>query len=108
MGYSRDSFYRFKELYDKDDELVLQEISRRKPVLKNRTAPEIEAAVVEFAIRAAGQRRKCGWPMRRPERGLSISQAGVRCGVAAPRLGDDEQALEGLRGQGRAGRSGSD
>jgi transposase InsO family protein len=77
LGYSRDSFYRFKDLYDKGGELALQEISRKKPILANRTAPEIAERIVEFSleqpafgqIRVANEMRKLGH---------SISPAGVR------------------------------
>src|ERR1700691_4246212 len=50
MGYSRDSFYRFKELYDKGGEMALSGIRRRKPSIKNRIEEHIEKGVVEVAV----------------------------------------------------------
>src|SRR4030095_13134700 len=78
IGYSRDSYYRIKELYDTGGEEALREVNRKKPNHRTRVEPDIEAAVVKMAIdnpaygqfRASNELRK---------QGVFLSPAGIRC-----------------------------
>ena len=53
FGYSRDSFYRFKELYDQGGEMALREMTKRKPCLKNRIDEGLEQEIVKFDVLAS-------------------------------------------------------
>lgn len=77
MGYSRDTFYRFKHLHETGGEEALQELSRRKPIEKNRVPAYIEAAVIEIAIAnpALGQKRASNELL---QKGIMVSSSGVR------------------------------
>lgn len=78
MGYSRDTFYRWKEAYEEGGEAALHELTRRKSNRKNRIAEPIEAAVLEFSGQypAYGQTRISN-ELRKS--GITISPGGVRC-----------------------------
>ena len=95
MGYSRDGYYRFKELYENGGEEALQEISRKKPILANRVQAHIEKAVVDMAISgpAFGQLRVSN---ELKKQGIIVSASGVRSIWTRNELHNFKQRLKAL------------
>ena len=77
MGLSRDTFYRYKAAADEGGVEALFDRNRRTPNLKNRVDPELEKAVLEYALEqpAHGQLRTSN-ELRKL--GTFISPSGVR------------------------------
>ena len=50
MGFSRDTFYRYQKAVEEGGVASLIDRSKRRPNIKNRTAPEIEEAILKMAI----------------------------------------------------------
>ncbi|MCT3960067.1 IS481 family transposase [Elizabethkingia anophelis] len=78
LGYSRETFYRYKDLFAEGGESALKDMNQRVPNIKNRIDPEIEKRVVAFAIEnpAFGQNRASN---ELKKEGVFISPCGVRC-----------------------------
>jgi len=78
MGYSRDTFYRYKSAKEEGGIEALFDANRRKPNLKNRVDEYTEKMVIKVAFdypafgqaRAANELRK---------QGVFLSPAGIRC-----------------------------
>lgn len=76
-GVSRQHFYDIKKAYEEEGIEGLREKSRRKPCLKNRVAPEVEAEVITMAYErpAYGQVRASN---ELKKKGVLVSAGGVR------------------------------
>jgi len=77
IGYLRDSFYRFKRLYENGGSEALHELSHKKPNVKNRVPDYIEEEAVKLAIEnpALGQVRVAN---ELAKKGILLSPGGVR------------------------------
>lgn len=78
MGFSRDTFYRYKSAFDKGGVEALLDASRRKPNMRNRVDEAIEKKILylSFEYPAYGQVRIKN---ELAKKGMKISPCGVRC-----------------------------
>ena len=78
MGYSRDTFYRYKAAKEEGGIEALFDANRRKPNLKNRVDDLTERHVVNMAFEFPAFGQTCASNELR-KRGVFISSSGVRC-----------------------------
>ncbi|MCL4136343.1 UNVERIFIED_CONTAM: hypothetical protein GTU68_056808 [Idotea baltica] len=95
MGFSRDTFYRYKEAVEEGGVDALLEKTRRKPNLQNRVGPVVESAVLAHALeqpvhgqaRSSNELRKIG---------VFVSPSGVRSIWLRHDLANFKQRLNAL------------
>ena len=98
MGYSRDSYYRFKKLYDSGGEQALRGANRRRPSFKNRVNKTVEDACVKLALEYPSWGRvRASKELTR--RGFRISPTGVRCVWLRNNLATPEKRKEATGNQ---------
>lgn len=95
MGLSRDTFYRYKEAVEDGGVEALLDKPRRIPNLKNRVDPNVESAVLDYAIAepSHGQARVSN-ELRK--QGVFVSANGVRSIWLRHDLGNFKQRLKAL------------
>ena len=102
LGYSRQSYYDYRNRAETGGEAALAEISRRKPNLANRFPAEVEEAIVTKTLEHPtwGQRRIADQLLI--DNGIRVSAGGVRCVWLRRdlrRMADRLRALEALSAQ---------
>ncbi|MDX2022033.1 MAG: IS481 family transposase [Deltaproteobacteria bacterium] len=95
MGFSRDTFYRYRDLSHDGGLDALVERTRRKPNIKNRVSEDMEEAILALAVEqpALGQVRVANELLKQ---GKHISAAGVRCVWLRHNLQTFKQRLKAL------------
>lgn len=92
LGYSRDTFYRYKDLAEEGGLEALREASRKgKPNLRNRVSSEIETRILELSVEQPtwGQTRMRNELLKE---NIAISTYRRSWDLAPTRNGDDGEA----------------
>lgn len=101
MGHSRDTFCRYKQAVDEGDFEALVEKNCRKPNLRNRTAPEIEAAILELTYRSSPRSARCGSATSSASAAITSLRLGLAVceqGCRGPASGRTDPENEGRQG----------